>query len=118
MKRLYKPFGYETCYSRSAGEAQMVFQIGDKVQYQGNKDKRYYGEKGRIIELMYNSATLTTWKVQFDSVYFGTEIIDEKDLKFVHRKPKSHDRCQCGAHAQKGFEDWHSDWCPMYRRRK
>lgn len=113
--KLYKPFKTNPCYSRAAKEVQMLFKIGDYVQYQGDKTKTYYGEKGRLVELAYSSANMTTWKVQFDAVFFGSQVIDEKDLKFIHRKPKKYESCQCGAHAQKGFENFHSDWCPLYR---
>lgn len=38
----------------------------------------------------------------------------EHELELVERNNKPPRECQCGAWAQKGFEDFHASWCRMY----
>lgn len=105
-------------YSTSALEVYMQFKKGDFVQYVGKTIERCYGQQGRLLGYREIGVETCSWDLKFNNPLYGTETVDESELMFICRKPDSHKRCECGAHAQQGFEDFHSDWCPMYQRGK
>lgn len=113
-KSRYTDFELMEAY-RSEAEwgSRMRFRPGDIVRYVGD-NHLMYGESAIIKSFVSATKEHEVWKIEFDSFLLGDYEARDDELKIVTRKPLEFKNCQCGAHAQKGFENFHSDWCPMY----
>lgn len=95
----------------------MKFKSGDRVRYVGDSSE-HYGSCGYLSKSKGWKCGHWTWALEFNEVWLGEMDVSESELELVYSKPSKYSRCECGAHAQKGFENIHSEWCPMYEGKK
>lgn len=94
----------------------MEFKSGDRVRYTGTKEM-YEWEVGNLTTRSLNIDGERIWNLEFERVWLQEMQVRESEIELLYRKPDTHRYCQCGAHAVRGQENLHSDWCPMYRNK-
>jgi hypothetical protein len=48
----------------------------------------------------------------------GGDYVKEDDIVLVEKNMEPPRMCECGAHVQQGFEDFHAPWCRMYKDKR
>lgn len=97
----------------------MKFKIKQCAIYNGDLIQ-YKGTDVEILEAY--PATFVTCDHYLVGTFDGSSIFaDEDELKSYddyYRLPSIPKECECGARYQRGFENWHSTWCALYKEIK
>lgn len=93
-----------------------MFKKGDRVRYVGAKE-HYKGECGKLSCLKNVKGSEEVWTIEFSDWWLQELDVTTDEIELIIRKPEKYKDCECGAWADRGFENNHSDWCKMYGRK-